>query len=488
MKEVFGDKLAAVLLIVFGVAACAQVPKESGFADIQKMVGQRIDYRLQWNQGTEADEQVEQAVEDLLKEEISVDAAIQIALLNNPNLHVIYEELGVTQADVVEAGLLDNPVIFGQARFPDIPPSGTNLEFGIAKNFLKLLMMPARRKLAAIQFERTKLRVSNEILMLTADVEKSYYTVLGAKQIRQMRRLVTEAAQNSFELARRLYAAGNISDLELANEQGQYEQARINQARAESALLDAREHLTGLMGLWGGRIHWTLPDRLPDIPGEEITLDHLEAFAVQNRLDLAAKRKEMEALAQALGITVDWRWIGDVEVGISTERDTDGQWVTGPSLAIELPIFNQRQADIARIEAEFRQGWKRLAAWAVDIRSEIRLLRNRLIINRNIVTHYGQVVLPLRERIVELTLKKYNYMLVGAFDLLTAKQLEYDSYQNYIEAVRDYWVVRTELQRAVGGRLTTRSSNANAVRTKAVPNVGIFPVDGAQQTNSYKNN
>jgi cobalt-zinc-cadmium efflux system outer membrane protein len=192
---------------------------------------------------------------------------------------------------------------------------------------------------------------------------------------------------------------------------------------------------------------------LPDIPAEEIPLEKLESMAIENRLDLAAERKEVEALAQALGITIDWRWVGQIEVGVSSERETDRTWVTGPSLAIELPIFNQRQADIARLEAQLRRSQKRLTAQAIDIRSEVRSLRNRLILQRNVADHYSGTVLPLREKIVDLTLKEYNFMLTGAFDLLAAKQQEFEAYQKYIEAVRDYWIIRADMQRSLGGRL-----------------------------------
>jgi cobalt-zinc-cadmium efflux system outer membrane protein len=103
-----------------------------------------------------------------------------------------------------------------------------------------------------------------------------------------------------------------------------------------------------------------VPHQLPDMPVQEIALEHLESLAIKNRLDLASVRQEVEVLAQALGITLDWRWIGKADLGISTERDTDVQWVTGPSLTLELPVFNQGQADIARLEARLRQarsGW-----------------------------------------------------------------------------------------------------------------------------------
>jgi cobalt-zinc-cadmium efflux system outer membrane protein len=178
-------------------------------------------------------------------------------------------------------------------------------------------------------------------------------------------------------------------------------------------------------------------------------------MAIENRLDLAAEKKGVEALAQALGITIDWRWVGQIEVGVSRERETDRTWVTGPQLAIELPIFNQRQADIARLEAQLRLSQKRLTAQAIEIRSEIRSLRNHLVMQRNLIDHYRSTVLPLREQIVDLTLKNYNYMLMGAFDLLMAKQQEFEGYQKYLEAIRDYWIIRTDMQRSLGGRLPT---------------------------------
>ncbi|MGD2036283.1 MAG: TolC family protein, partial [Desulfobacterales bacterium] len=135
------------------------------------------------------------------------------------------------------------------------------------------------------------------------------------------------------------------------------------------------------------------------------------------------------------------------------------------SLAIELPIFNQRQADIARLEAQLRRSQKRLTAQAIEIRSEVRSLRNRLIMQRNLIEHYRRTVLPLREQIVGLTLKKYNYMLAGAFELLMAKKQEFEAYQKYLEALRDYWIIRADMQRSLGGRLPTRMQSRHPIQT-----------------------
>ncbi len=460
--------MSLIVFLILVIAGCAQVPKEAGFNDVKNLVEQRVDYNIHWNQQTEADKEVEKAIEELFKEELTPEASVQIALLNNPNLQAIYEDLGVTQADVVEAGLLENPVIFGQARFPNKSEESTNYEFGIAQNFLNILMQPSRKKLSAIRFDQVKLHVADEVIQLVAKVRRSYFQALGAKQVRNLRKEITVAAGNSFELAQRLHSAGNISDLELATENAHFEQSRLDLANSETALLDAREQMTRLMGLWGSQTNWRLPEQLPDIPAAEIPLENLESMAIENRLDMAAEKKAVEALAQALGITIDWRWVGQIEVGVSTERETDRTWVTGPSLAIELPIFNQRQADIARLEAKLRRSQKRLTAQAIAIRSEVRSLRNRLIMQRNMVDHYLRTVLPLREQIVDLTLKNYNYMLTGAFDLLIAKQQEFEAYQKYLEAIRDYWIIRADMQRSLGGRLPGHMHSRQTIQTEAV--------------------
>ena len=457
--------IGLLFCFVFFAAGCAQVPKEAGFNEVKGLVGQRVDYRLQWNQETEADRQVEKAIEEMLKNELTPEASVQIALLNNPNLQAIYEDLGITQADVVEAGLLENPVLFGQARFPNKSEESTNYEFGITQNFLNILMLPARKKLSAIRFEQVKLQVADKVIQLAAEVQKSYFSAIGAKQTRNMRNEITLAAGNSFELALRLHSAGNIDDLDLAQEKAHFEQSRLELANSETALLDTREQLTRLMGFWGPHTNWRLPEKLPDIPVAEIPLEGLESLAIENRLDLAAEKKAVEAMAQALGITIDWRWVGQIEVGINTERETDRTWVTGPSLAIELPIFNQRQADIARLEAQLRRSQKRLTAQAIEIRSEVRSLRNRLIMQRNLIDHYRRTVLPLRERIVDLTLKNYNYMLTSAFDLLMAKQQEFEAYQKYLAALRDYWIVRADMQRSLGGRLPSHMQSRHNIQS-----------------------
>jgi cobalt-zinc-cadmium efflux system outer membrane protein len=447
-------RLAMLLLLELPLVSfgCASVPREAGFGEVRALVSAREEQRIHWNQGTPEDESVFREIDRLLREELSAETAVQVALLNNPTLQAEYEELGVSQADLVQAGLLHNPTLFSTVRFPDRPPSGLSLKFEAAQDFLDLLLLPARKRLAEGEFERAKLRVAGVVLKTAAETRRAYYEALGTSQA-AVRRLIAEAAEASFELARRIHAAGNLSDLGLSREQNLLDQARISFARSDAASREKRERLNRILGVWGERTGWRLPERLPDLPEAEISLERLESLAVASRYDLAVGRKELELAARTLGITREWRFFMEGEIGATAERDTDGQWVAGPSLTLELPIFDQRQARIAREEALLRKEISKINALAIDIRSEVRELRDRLIHFRQLAKHYRTTVIPLRERIVELTEREYNYMLVGAFDLLAAKQQEFDGYEEYIAAVTGYWTARADLQRAVGGRL-----------------------------------
>lgn len=451
MRRRRGRVCSFLFLLLLG--GCAAVPERGGFADLRSLAGERLGHELHWRLGTAEDEAVDRAVARLLAEELSDEAAVQVALLRNADLQAAYERLGVAQADLVQAGLLDNPTFGGFARFPDRAPSKTNLEFEVALNFLDLLMLPAHKRLASTQFEEARLQVAQKVLELATEVRKAYFRAVSAEGVAHMRRLAAEAAQGSFEMATRIHTAGNLSDLKLALERSNLEKARVARAHSEVASRAAREELIRLLGLWGEEVVFQLPTHLSALPTQEIPPERLESHAVAQRLDLAAARREMAAMAQALGIVIDWRWLGGAEVGVGTERDTDGQWVTGPTFALELPLFDQGQPEIARQQALFRQSRQRLTALAVAARSEVRTLRDRLLMLRNLAGHYREVVIPLRERIVELWMKEYNFMLAGVFEALLARQEEFDAYQEYIEAIRDYWITRAELQLALGGRL-----------------------------------
>ena len=442
----------SIVAAVWLLLGCG-VPKEAGFSTVAAAVEQRSGHRIFWNQGGAADAAVAAKVREMLAGELTRAEAVQIALVNNRSLQATYEELTVAQADVVQAGLLKNPVFSGRVRFPTSGLThAPSYDVGVDQDFLDLLLIPARKRLASAAFEAAKLRVGQQVLDLAHDVRVAYYTMEGAQQVAAMRRAILEGSEASAELARRQHEAGNISDLDLSNEEALYEQVRLDLMRSESDILGARERLNRLMGLWGQDTGWTIAPKLPDLAADEPPLEHLESAAIAQRLDVGAARQDLQASSYALAMATHWRWLG-FSVGASLEHDPEGRTVAGPSVSLEVPIFDQKQAVVARLAAQYQQSRLRLAALSIEARSEVREARGRLVGARSVADRYRTRVIPLRERLVALSQQHYDAMLLGVYQLLLAKQNEVNAYREYIEAVRDYWIARSNLERAVGGRI-----------------------------------
>jgi outer membrane protein, heavy metal efflux system len=150
-------------------------------------------------------------------------------------------------------------------------------------------------------------------------------------------------------------------------------------------------------------------------------------------------------------------------------QDPNGPLLLGPNLVIELPIFDQRQAVIARLEAQRHEMARRLQEVAIDARSEVRLAALRLSAGREVVSHYREVLVPLRKTVTEQALLHYNGMFLSAFQLLTVKQGEVDARRGYLESLRDYWIARAELARALGGALPPATAQPAAAPASPPP-------------------
>ena len=426
--------------------------KERGHKEVAALVNAHSGQKTGWDQGAPEDAQVAARVEALLKTGLDRTRAVQIALVNNPALQGTYEGLGVSQADMVQAGLLSNPTLSGSIGFP-VSNGRPEYEGSIVQSFLDLFMLPARKRIATAQFEAEILRVAHETLRVAANVSQTFVEYQATVQWVELRRSVTQATAAAAEFAERQFESGGITDLALASERANYGQAKLDLAREELEATKRREALNRLLGLWGPRTEWSLAGQLPEVPAQEGALSDLESFAVRERLDIAAARKQALLMASAVGLARTSRLFGLVEVGMHLHQDPDGPRLWGPNLSLELPIFDQRQAMIGRLEAQQRQAERRLAELSIEARSEVRVARTELLTARQMVEHYQQSLLPLREQVVEQSQLQYNAMQIGLNQLLTARKDQIEAYRGYIGAVRDYWIARAELERALGGRI-----------------------------------
>jgi cobalt-zinc-cadmium efflux system outer membrane protein len=447
----FRARLCLLALLPAVGVACASVSPERGHDQVSALVEQRTGHGTRWDKGPPDDAAIEAWVRQLAAAGLTRARAVEIALVNNPDLTAAYEELGVSQADMIQAGLLRNPVFGAEVGFRLNSGKTDEARVSLVQDFLDLFVLPQRRQIAREQFQADTLRVANRALETAAETEKAFVFAEAGAELVAFRRVVVEAAAAAAELAQRQFEAGNVSELDLATQRATSEQTKLDLARDEIELLEARERVNRLLGLPADTTGWRFAEALPPLPAAEPGLPELEAAALGRRLDVAVARRQAALLAKAVELARSTRLVGRLDVGVDMHQDPNGPRLLGPNLVIELPIFDQRQAVIARLEAQRREQERRLAGASLAARSEIRLAEGRVRVARQTVVQYRDVLVPLREKVAEQALLHWSGMFISAYQLLAAKQGEVDARRGYLESLRDYWSARAELGRALGG-------------------------------------
>ena len=450
---------ACVAALAWSLAGCAGGGDPQGAFDagVRDPVAARLGGRhaVVWRRGGPEEAQADEAVRALLRRPLNAGRAVQVALLNNHALQAEFAEVGISYGEYVSAGQLKNPTLAASVRFPDRSSYLTDWEGAVTQDFLSALLLPLRRRLAAEQLRAVEGRVADETLRTAADAARAFYTYQARRQLADRLGLVADTDAAAVDFTRSLHDAGNVNDLDLVNQQAAYSQSKIDVAQARAQTLSDREVVNRLLGLDGAQAGaWTAEKSLPSIPGRESSAAVLEARAVAGRLDLQAARAQLAAAERALALRVGTRYLpAGVSVGVDAEREPEGEHITGPSLDLELPIFNQGQGEIATLRARDLQARRLVEAKTTDVRSEVRAARAQVAADRELALSIRDTILPQRRQVLALTLQQYNSMLKGAYDLLAAKAGEAAAERSYIEAWRDYWIARTELERAVGGTL-----------------------------------
>jgi outer membrane protein, heavy metal efflux system len=444
------------MLAATSLAAFARA-REGTFPGVQQSIQDRTGKKVRWDVDQAAHEQTLRDVRLLLQKPLTVESAVQIALFNNRSLQATFEEIGLSTADLIEAATIPNPKIDLSVRFPNQPPSGTYVDYSAALDFLRIIMIPLKKRVAQDQLEAAALHVADEVLELISQVKVAFYSLQASQQLLKRFQLIADTSAAALDLAQRQHEAGNTTDLALVQQQASYSRSRLDITTTEAEIWRGREKMNRLLGLWGADTEWRVAGELPEVPTSEIPMKSLERLAISQRLDLQADYLLLTSKTKDLGLTKAFRLLGALDFGIERERETDSQIRTGPNFAIELPIFNQGRARIKRGEAALRQAEDKLEALAIDIRSKIGELRNELASKRQIARFYQDELLPDQRRILNETLVNYNAMQIGNFELFTTKAEVARTEREYIEAVRDYWIARADLEREVGGNLTPRA-------------------------------
>jgi len=449
----------AMALSVF-LSGCASFSKDGGFDAVSTVAKDRLGKEATWVKSEQDQDGVYKRSQELLAQPLTMDGAVQLALLNNRGLQSTYAELGISEADYVQASRLPNPSFTFSRK-----QSGNDLtiERTFALAFFNVLTLPFVSQIEGKRYEQTKLLVANETVRVAAEARRAYVNAVAAQQFALYAEQVKDSAEAGATFAQRLAAAGSFSKLDLAREQAFYAETAGALARARRQAIADRERLIRAIGLWGTGANFTLPDRLPDLPKERPELSELEAYAMRNRLDIQAGKMQTQSVASSLGLTKATRFINVLDVAYLRNSLTDAPRETGYEISVQIPLFDWGSARVARAESVYMQAVNQLAHTAINARSEVRESYASYQTSYDIARHYRDEVVPLRKSITDEMMLRYNGMLASVFELLVETRAQVDGVNTYIGSLRDYWLAETDLQTALGGKLPAQGDTAAAI-------------------------
>ena len=434
--------------VVAGVAAlmlggCATFAPDGGFDRVQELAKERTGVAPRWQRSGDESGVVPARVAELLAAPLTASAAVEVALLNNPGLQAGFEELGIAESDLVRAGRMRNPT-FGFSR----KSGGGHLEIERALIFdlLYVLTLPIAYGVEQQRFAQTQVDVAARAVAVAAEARHAYFGAVAAQELVRYYERVKDAADASADLARRMVEAGNFSKLAQMREHAFYADATTQLARARHQAHAGRERLARVLGVHGAQLGFRLPERLPDLPKAPLEPQDAERTAIGMRLDVQAAKRATELYAQSLGLTRATGFVNVLHGGYANTSETGESRKDGYEIELEIPIFDFGTTRVARAEALYRQAMQRTAEVAINARSQVREAYSAYRTSYDIARHYRDEIVPLRKKISEENLLRYNGMLIGVFELLADAREQVASVTASVEATRDFWIADTNLQ------------------------------------------
>jgi outer membrane protein TolC len=448
--EVPRAPLAAAILTVFALGGCATFSKDGGFDPVAQETHTQLGKEVRWARTAQEQAKSDGQVAELLRQPLSAEDAVQIALLNNRSLQASFDELGVSEADLVQSGRLPNP------RFT-LRHAGAAAQYDIEEtlsfNVLSMLTAPYAHEIEKRRFAQAQNAVLIAVVQLANDTRQAYFAAVAARESTRYQEQVKTAADAGAELARRMVAAGNWNLLDRAREQSFYTDAAQRLTRARLLDAFAREKLLRLMGLPAEQPGFQLGERLPELPQRIEDLPDVERVVLQNRIDLRLQRMQLDELARSLRLTRATRFVNVLDVGPTRVlQGADGApYERGYEVILEIPLFDDGGPRVRRAEALYSQAAGRFTQAAVDARSQIRRDYAAYRAAFDIAKQQRDEVVPIRKAVAAENLLRYNASLLSVFDLLADARSQIASVSDSIQSVRDFWMAKSELDTALLG-------------------------------------
>lgn len=351
---------------------------------------------------------------------LTEEEAVSIALWNNPQLQADLANIAISQADVINAGVISNPLIRYLA-----PSGGLNVSGYINFAFDFLFQRQKRINAAQTDLQRVAQASLQRTYALVRDVQVAYTDLLLSRERLNILQQYAQVRKEMAQLANSRLRNGDISELEVVTFRADSASAQDDVVKA---VLDTSIRKNTLAVLLGFSPDTTLVlqptaffsdfQKVPEATYLQLALDYQpELRAAQINMEAIGKRLGWERSRVIAFIpTLNYQHIP----GKGGSRFLPNAF--NPGIQAEIPILNRNQGGIAKTKAEMEA-----AAW------QYVATRQRIALDaENAYQRYEQAwqsyqvwtgnTLPALEEAVRLSQSSYNNGDISYLPVLEAQR------------------------------------------------------------------
>ncbi len=317
----------------------------------------------------------------------------EVAVLLNPDLRAMRAQIGVAQAQVFAAGLLPDPQLSLSADLPSNVAAGyTNAySMGLSWSLASLFTRSANLHIARAQAQSVQYQVAWQEWMVanqTRMLARQLYYLQKQETVSQTAATTTDQL---YRISVQNLRLGDATITTTALRQIAWLDSQDRQLALRRQVTRVRQDLNKVMGL-PPEMHLAL--RAPEMPRNLPAAARLVPLADTHRLDLLALRAGYQAQEARVRRAILGQYPG-FSIGITRAADTSNIQTIGPSIHLDIPLWNRNRGVIAESEATRAQLHAAYTARLFQTRADITALVADL-------RRLRQEITPLEQQVPQL--------------------------------------------------------------------------------------
>jgi outer membrane protein TolC len=334
---------------------------------------------------------------------LTLQAALQFALKNNPALNAQRKQLGIASARIVIADTYPfNPVFENRVQVASGPISAgvTNkvpLEHLLLWEVEVRGQGQIRRQGAAAAFSKTEWEIARMEQTLAVDVMRAYTALLYRQEKLQLLEETLRLNERLVDDVKRLIDLGKQKPSDLILAQSEVTNSQDAVLAGMEAVTTARQDLNRVLGAVSGEYR---ANGVLDVPPWKWEGEALDELALARRADLKALQKSVEEASANCRLTAANRY-GNPSVGTVYSYDPSRVSSIGIQVNVPLPIVNSHAGEMSQSRAELILALNQLQSAEVNVKLDVTAALARLVAAERRTASARTTGLPNSKRAVE---------------------------------------------------------------------------------------